>query len=111
MITFALHNIWWLVAAVVALFALALIIRKRVKRMMKLAKAAATDKRLPRPVRWLFRIGIAAKVFPGPDFGIDEVCLGLGVILLYTKYRQTWALIRSEIAAKEIADSEMRVTK
>ncbi len=94
---FALHHAWWVVGLAVAVLGLSLAFRGRVKRLVRLAKAAATDPRLPRPVRWLFRIGIAAKMFPGPDFGIDELALGLGLVLVSTKSRRTWREIRGEI--------------
>lgn len=71
--------------------------RKWLRRMMRLAKAAATDKRLPRSVRWLFGVSIAVKTLPIPDFGIDEIGLIIGIVLLNTVYRETWAQIRSEI--------------
>jgi hypothetical protein len=64
--------------------------------MMRLAKAAATDARLPKPVRGLFIVGLAAKAMP-VDFGIDEFCLGLGVLLLATRYRSVWAEIREDV--------------
>jgi len=94
------HELWkwwpllWLLAGVLVVAAFNA--RHWLKRMMRLAKAAATDKRLPPSVRWLFKIGLLAKLMP-IDFGIDEVCLGLGVLLLATLHRETWAQIRSEI--------------
>jgi hypothetical protein len=91
-----LHFAPWLVALVVLSTILTLVFRKRLKRLTRLAKACATDKRLPRSVRWLFIAGLAAKALP-VDFGIDEFCLGLGIILLVTLHRETWAQIRSEI--------------
>jgi hypothetical protein len=91
----------WAWLPVLALLAVAsivtsLVFRKRLKRLMRLAKVCTTDKRLPRSVRWLFIVGLAAKALP-VDFGIDEFCLGLGIILLVTLHRETWAQIRSEI--------------
>jgi hypothetical protein len=70
------------------------------KRMMRYAKAAATDKRLPRPVRWLFVAGLAVKCLP-VDFGLDELLLGTGIVLLATRYRKVWAEIRADLATKE----------
>jgi hypothetical protein len=69
----------------------------RVPRMLRLAKAASTDPRLPRPVRWLFAVSLAIKAIPFPDFGLDEVGLLLGIVLLNTVHRQVWAEIRAEI--------------
>lgn len=71
---------------------------KRVRRLMRLAKAAATDERLPRSVRWLVRVSLAIKAVPVPDFGIDEIGLVIAAILLSTVYRKVWADIRNEVA-------------
>jgi hypothetical protein len=100
---FAIHHIWYVVAIVALAAATALVLRKHVMHAMRLAKAAATDKRLPRSVRWLFRIGLAAKLFPGPDFGIDELAFGIGIVLLSTKYRSTWNEIRTDVRTAELA--------
>lgn len=96
--SWALAHWPYLVATVAVAGVLALVFRGRVARWLRLAKAAATDPRLPRSVRWLFRIGIAVKCIPGPDFGIDEVALALGALLLATRYRATWNEIRREVA-------------
>ena len=90
-------HLYALIALVVVLVGLALVFRGRVKRLMRLAKAAATDPRLPRPVRWLFAVSLAVKALPVPDFGIDEAGLLLGIVLLSTIYKHQWAEIRSEI--------------
>jgi hypothetical protein len=102
MITFVLHHLWWLVAVALVFCALGVVFRRRVKRLVRLVRLAATDERLPKPVRWLFRIVLVAKLWPGPDFGVDELALGLGTILLLTKYRRTWAEIRAELNAQEL---------
>lgn len=94
---FAIHHVWWFVGFAIACGVLALVFRRRVARLVRLAKAAATDPRLPVPVRWLFRIGLAVKLFPGPDMGIDELALGIGIVLLVGPYRKTWATIRKEV--------------
>ena len=66
------------------------------KRWLRIAKAVATDTRLPWPVRWLFRAALAIKCIPLPDFGIDEVLLLVGVALLAGPYRGVWTQIREE---------------
>lgn len=86
-----------LIGAMVVLAGIGALFRRRVRYWLRLARAAATDPRLPRSVRWLFRVGIAIKLVPGPDLGIDEVALALGAILLATRYRATWATIREEL--------------
>lgn len=70
--------------------------RAWLRRLLRLAKAVATDDRLPTPVRWLFRIALAIKVVPVPDFGLDEVLLLIGVGLLAGPYRGVWRQIREE---------------
>ncbi len=93
-----------IIAIVAILFVLGAVgtftFRKRIKYVFLLAKAAATDPRLPKSVRWLFKIGLAVKLLPIPDFGVDELCLGLGVILLATRYRSEWKLIRLDLAKR-----------
>lgn len=90
------NHVWYVLATIAMLAILALILRKHVMYAMRLAKAAATDKRLPRPVRWLFGAALAVKVLP-VDFGIDEALLLVGIVLLATKYRTTWREIRTEL--------------
>ena len=64
-------------------------------RWLRIAKALATDTRLPWPVRWLFTAALAIKCLP-IDFGIDEVLLLVGVALLAGPYRGVWTQIREE---------------
>lgn len=90
------YHLWYILAILCILAILALILRKHVTYAMRLAKAAATDKRLPRPVRGLFGAALAVKVLP-VDFGIDEALLLAGIVLLATKYRTTWREIRTEL--------------
>ena len=72
-------------------------VKRWAHRMVRLAKAAATDKRLPWPVRVLFGVSLAIKAVPFPDFGIDEAGLAIGILLLATVYRSTWREIVSEL--------------
>jgi hypothetical protein len=65
-------------------------------RWLRIAKALTTDKRLPRPVRWLFTAALAIKAIPLPDFGVDEVLLLVGIGLLAGPYRGVWRQIREE---------------
>jgi hypothetical protein len=71
-------------------------LRGWVRRWLRVAKALTTDKRLPWPVRWIFRVALAIKCVPVPDFGIDEVLLLIGVGLLAGPYRGVWRQIREE---------------
>lgn len=77
---------------------LALTCGRRLKRLIRLARAVSTDRRLPRAVRWLFGVSLAVKALPIPDFGVDEAGFIIGMVLLNTLYRETWAQIRSEVA-------------
>ncbi len=95
MLTIAHH--WpWLVATVAVLGALALAFRSRVAYWLRLCKAAASDPRLPRSVRWTFRAALAVKLLP-IDLGIDEGLMVVGAVLLATRHRETWKTIREEL--------------
>lgn len=74
-------------------------IKDKIRYWVTLGKRAATDKRLPRGVRWIFMAGLAVKCWP-VDFGIDEALLGLGIILLAGPYRHTWSTIKAELDAE-----------
>lgn len=90
-------SLWPYAIALVAVgIVLAVVFRKRTARMIRLGKAIATDKRLPRPVRWMFGVALAIKCVPVPDFGIDEVLLVVGMALLLGPYRSTFRAIREE---------------
>lgn len=89
--------LWLAVAGAGAVVVLALApLRRRVRYWLRLAKAAATDPRLPRSVRWTFRAALAIKLLP-VDFGADELLLLVGAVLLATRHRATWATIREEL--------------
>ena len=66
---------------------LALTHRAQVRTLLAMARALATDPRIPRPVRLLIVLGLATKAMP-VDFGIDELALGLAALLLVGPYRQ-----------------------
>lgn len=80
---------------VVCSAALAVVFRRHLKRGMRVAKMLATDPRLPRSLRWLIGVGIAVKCAPVPDFGVDEVALGVAAVWLWLRHRET---VRSIIA-------------
>jgi hypothetical protein len=89
----------WLLAAaalVVAGLLLAVAFRRQARRLLRIARALATDKRLPRPVRWLFAVALAIKAVPLPDLGVDEVLLVIGALLLAGPYRKVWRAILEE---------------
>ena len=88
--------LWWVVGAVALSAVPALVFRLRAARLIRLMSALATDPRLPRPVRWLFRVALIIKMIPGPDFAIDEALLVIGGLLLLGPYRETWRAIRRE---------------
>ena len=88
--------LWWIAGTLGLGAVLALAFRSRTARTIRLMKALATDPRLPRSVRWLFRVALVVKLVPGPDFGIDEALLVVGGLLLLGPYRATWQAIRRE---------------
>lgn len=87
-----------LCAGVFALAALAF--RKQLVYLVKVAKACATDERLPRPLRWALTLALAIKVVPLPDFGVDEIILLVVGVLLATVYRPTFLAILAESRPK-----------
>lgn len=72
------------------------VFRHQLRYFVKVTKALATDKRLPRPLRWALTVALAIKVVPVPDFGLDEVILLVVVVLLLTLYRPTFRAILEE---------------
>jgi hypothetical protein len=75
--------------------------KRRLKATLRLLKALATDERLPKPVRWLIGVSLAIKTVPVPDFGIDEIGLGIALVLLLTVYRRQFAEIRADLKAAD----------
>lgn len=107
-----IRSYWpWIVGVVGLLAVVAVICRERVSRLARLGKALATDKRLPRPVRALFAISLAIKVVPFPDFGIDEIFLLIGILLLAGPYRHVWRAIREETRMAAPISESQRLTE
>jgi hypothetical protein len=96
-VSLLLHYWPELVGVAVAVVVFAVIFRRRTARLIRLGKALATDKRLPRPVRLLFGVALAIKTVPLPDFGIDEGLLLIGALLLAGPYRRQWRAIKAEL--------------
>jgi len=69
--------------------------RARFRRLVRIAKMCATDSRVPVGLRWTFRVILAIKAVPVPDFGIDEFLLVIAglVIVAVPKYRRTFRAI------------------
>lgn len=94
---------WWawvLVAVVAVAVVPALVFRRQIRFAMRVANALATDKRVPRPLRWAIGVALAMKAIPIPDFGIDEVILLTVGVLLATAYRPDFKAIVAEIRAE-----------
>jgi hypothetical protein len=85
-----------LVGGVIALGVLGILLRRPLLRVVRIAKAIAFDKRLPRYIRWPVRLALAMKVVPFPDFGIDELILAVVTVLLVTVHRETLQAILAE---------------
>jgi hypothetical protein len=86
----------WLLISSAVLGLVGFIFRRQLRYLVKVAKALATDERLPRPMRWALTLALAIKMVPLPDFGVDEVILVLVGILLVTVYRPTLRAILAE---------------
>jgi hypothetical protein len=56
----------WIVAIVVVAVLLAVVFRRWLRYAIRVAKALATDQRLPAPLRWALRVALAIKVIPVP---------------------------------------------
>lgn len=91
---------WWGWVLVVAACAglLTVAFRRQIGFGIRVAKRVATDERLPKPLRWALRVGLAIKAVPVPDLGIDEVLLLVVAVLLLTVYRPTLRTILAESA-------------
>ena len=86
----------WVVVAAGAALAVAMVFRRQLLYLVKVAKMCATDERLPGPLRWTLGVALAIKVVPVPDFGIDEILLIVIGVLLVTIYRPTFKAILAE---------------
>jgi hypothetical protein len=58
-------------------------VSRLVRRTLRAVRVAATDKRIPRPLRWLAALGVAP--IPGP---FDEILLLLVAVPLFLFYRR-----------------------
>ena len=87
----------------VVVFLGSIVFRGRVQMAVKLLRALATDKRLPRPLRGLMLFGLAVEASPPwvPDFNVDEISLAISAVLLSTVYRGRMKLILADIRADE----------
>ncbi len=70
---------------------------RRLRWLLRIAKAATRDPRLPRPLRWALALALAIKAVPLPDFGVDEVILLVVGSLLATVYRSRFREIIAEV--------------
>ena len=103
---------WWgwiLIAVVAVAVVPALLFRAQIRFAIKVAKALATDTRVPRPLRWAIGVALAMKLVPIPDFGVDEVILVCVGVLLVTVYRPTFRAIVAEMRDREPERSAVRV--
>jgi hypothetical protein len=89
----------WVVVTLAVLGVLTFALRRPLRFAIRVAKALATDERLPKPLRWAVRVSVAIKAVPGPDLGIDEILLAIVAIFLLTVYRPVFRQILAEAAA------------
>lgn len=81
-------------AAIVGTFALsAILFRSHTKRAIRIGRALATDKRLPRYLRVLLAFGLLP--IPGP---VDDVILVIAGVLVIVRHRATFRAIIAESA-------------
>jgi hypothetical protein len=75
---------WLLVGLglVSVLVAIAVTFRSQLWFAVRIARTLMSDQRVPRPLRWLIGVSLAIKVVPFPDFGVDEVVIVVGLVLL-----------------------------
>jgi hypothetical protein len=108
---------WWGwlavgLAVVAALGALAVAYRSQLRFAVKFARTLMSDRRVPRPLRWLIGVSLAMKVVPFPDFGIDEVVLTIVGLILIVFYRPVLRAILEEtrLARVDEAGSQRTAT-
>lgn len=94
----SVHWWGWVLVVVVAAGLLMVGFRRQIRYGIRVAKAVATDERLPKPLRWALRVALAIKAVPVPDLGIDELLLVAVAVLLLTVYRPTFRAILAESA-------------
>lgn len=89
---------WWpyLLVTATVLAVAGFVARDHVRYWLRIARALATDKRIPAPLRWAIRVGLAVKCLP-VDFGADELILGTCGLVLATVYRSTCREIIAEV--------------
>lgn len=87
---------WYLGVALALAMVTIIVLRRRMRFYWRVAKSLTRDERLPRPLRWTVAACLAVKAVPVPDFGIDEVGLGVVALLLATVYRPTFRAIVAE---------------
>ena len=68
----------------------------RIRYVLRVTRALATDRRLPGPLRWLIGVGVAIKGVPGPDLGIDEVVLAVAAGWLFLRHRDVLRAVLAE---------------
>lgn len=91
------EGLWpWLTAAAVLIGVAAVVARRRLRFWLRVAKALATDQRIPKPLRWGIRAGLMVKCLP-LDFGLDEAVLGVCGLLLVTLYRRQALAVIAEV--------------
>lgn len=92
---------WLLIGlgVVSAVAAIAVAFRSQLRFAVRFARTLVSDRRIPRPLRWLIGISLAMKVVPFPDFGLDEVVLIVVGLVLVVFYRPALREILEETRA------------
>jgi hypothetical protein len=100
------HIPWFLWPGIICgcvVFAGSIAFRGKWRMAVRLLRALALDKRLPRPLRCLMMFGLAVESLPPwvPDFNVDEMSLTISGVLLATVYRGRMKAIMADIRAEE----------
>jgi hypothetical protein len=91
--------VWLLVAFGIAALITGWAFRTQLRFAMKHAKGARDRQSTLQTVGSTMGHGVAVKVVPFPDFGVDEILLALSATLLLTVYRPTFLAILAETRA------------
>ena len=92
--------IWLLIGAAAATAVAVFLLRSRLRYAVQFARLLVKDPRIPKPLRVTIGAGLAVKLLPVPDFGIDEILLGAAALILLLFYRPVLADIHNTVAGR-----------
>jgi|SRR5579884_2065589 len=97
---------WWgwllvVLGLISVLIAMTITFRSQLLFAIRFARTLMSDRRVPRPLRWLIGVSLAIKIMPFPDFGLDEVVLIVVGLVLVIFYRPALRAILEETRSVE----------